>query len=190
MAELSKKLHVKNTAGVTQDIKLYSTTNEVGSDFLKLKVDGVECYAPIATDGDTSLCVKKNGITYKAKNEAVTWYVNTCTLGSWYDDDPDFPDDPYYCIGSGSFSPGKFDDLTVKGAVYRDRYGDFEISLYGSHMGPETIEVKFGDNELNLTMDRNNYGRGYTYYTIDDLNGALYTYLYRHLKSTIVMSLK
>lgn len=192
MAELSKKLHIKNTAGVTQDIKLYSTIAEVSGDYTKLKIDGVECYMPIATDGDTSLCIKKNGTTYKAKKEAVKWYVNTCYIWDWEEDNPENPEEPLYCLGNdGQISPGKFDDLNIEFIVYRNNWSEFEIQLYGSHIGPSTIEVKFGDNELNFTISRDYYGSGYTSYIIYDYRPwAIWNYMKNHIDSTVVMSLK
>lgn len=65
MAELTKKLYVKNTSGTTQTIKLYSTTAEAnasGSGVLNLKVDNVNCYAGLgsASNSYATSCKVKN----------------------------------------------------------------------------------------------------------------------------------
>lgn len=50
MAELVKKLYFKK-AGVEQTAKAYSTTAEVGAEYIENKIDGVTCYVAI---GDTT----------------------------------------------------------------------------------------------------------------------------------------
>lgn len=50
MAELAKKLYFKK-AGVEQTAKAYSTTAEVGAEYIENKIDGVTCYVAI---GDTT----------------------------------------------------------------------------------------------------------------------------------------
>lgn len=46
MAELAKKLHfLKN--GIEQTAKIYTTTNEAGSNYISVKVDGTTGYVPI-----------------------------------------------------------------------------------------------------------------------------------------------
>lgn len=69
MAELTKKLYIKNTSGTTQTIKLHSTTAEAnasGSGVLNLKVDNVNCYAGL---GSTSNSYATSG---RVKNSSGT----------------------------------------------------------------------------------------------------------------------
>ena len=73
MTELSKRLHfLKN--GVEQTAKAYSTIDEVGNNYINVKIDGKPCYVAIG-DIDDSLATKgrvlKNGVVYAIKSEAV-----------------------------------------------------------------------------------------------------------------------
>lgn len=56
MAELAKKLYLKNTSGTTQTVKLYSTVaeaNAAGGGVLNLKVDDINCYAALGATNNT-----------------------------------------------------------------------------------------------------------------------------------------
>lgn len=55
MAELTKKLHVK-VSGTTTPCKIYSTSAEAGTSYVRAKVDNVEAYIPLvdASDGRAS----------------------------------------------------------------------------------------------------------------------------------------
>ena len=56
MAELAKKLYLKNSSGTTQTIKLYSTVAEAnasGGGVLNLKVDNINCYAALGATNNT-----------------------------------------------------------------------------------------------------------------------------------------
>lgn len=54
MAELAKKLHFKKN-GIEQTAKAYSTVDETGGKYAKLKIDNVFCYVPLgATDDATA----------------------------------------------------------------------------------------------------------------------------------------
>lgn len=68
MAELTKKLHLKK--GTTeQTAKAYSTTAEVGSEYITNKIDNVNCYIPIGSTTDSRATigrVKKSGGQEKA----------------------------------------------------------------------------------------------------------------------------
>ena len=75
MAELSKKLYIKNTEGVTQSAKLYSTTSESQTPYLSLKVDNINCYASLTDVSDsraTSGRIKKSDGTILAIGESGT----------------------------------------------------------------------------------------------------------------------
>lgn len=52
MAELAKKLYFKK-AGVEQTAKAYSTTAEVGTDYIENKIDGVTAYVAIGDTADS-----------------------------------------------------------------------------------------------------------------------------------------
>lgn len=63
MAELAKKLYFKK-AGVEQTAKAYSTTAEVGAEYIENKIDGVTCYVAIGDTTDSRATmgrVTKNG---------------------------------------------------------------------------------------------------------------------------------
>ena len=66
MAELAKKLHfLKN--GIEQTAKIYTTTNEVGTNYISVKVDGTTGYVPIGDIGNINATigmVNKSGNTY------------------------------------------------------------------------------------------------------------------------------
>ena len=73
MAELYKKLYIKNTEGVTQSAKLYSTTSESQTPYLSLKVDNINCYASLTDVSDsraTSGRIKKSDGTILAIGES------------------------------------------------------------------------------------------------------------------------
>ena len=66
MAELSKKLHFLKS-GTEQTAKAYSTTVEVGSNYITNKIDGVTCYVAIGSTSDSRATrgrVIKGGTTY------------------------------------------------------------------------------------------------------------------------------
>ena len=51
MAELETRLHAKLN-GVTEEIKLYTTVEEVGDSYITLNVNGTECYAKLGPSTD------------------------------------------------------------------------------------------------------------------------------------------
>lgn len=66
MAEISKKLHYRK-GGVTTDIRLYSATADVGSNYLSLRVDGATVYARLGGVSEheaSDMRVQKGGVTY------------------------------------------------------------------------------------------------------------------------------
>ena len=72
MAEYAKKLHIRKS-GVVTDIKLYTTTAEVGSNYLTLKDGTTPVYAKlgVTTDANASaLRIRKGGTTYAALTQA------------------------------------------------------------------------------------------------------------------------
>lgn len=77
MAEYAKKLHIRKS-GVVTDIKLYSTTGEVGADYLTLKDDINTMYAKAGTTNDANasdLTVKKGSTTYAVLTQATPPYT-------------------------------------------------------------------------------------------------------------------
>lgn len=79
MGTLTKKLHILKTGGTEETCDIYTTPGEVGgSPYLALEVDGTKGYVKLGSTTDanaTHLRVEKNGVTYAAWKEAVT-YVN------------------------------------------------------------------------------------------------------------------
>lgn len=64
LAEFAKKLRVKYSNGSTQEIKIYSTTSELGYPHTEYcKVDGVNGYIPGSPSGDTKVYYKEHGGT-------------------------------------------------------------------------------------------------------------------------------
>ena len=67
MGTFSKKLHIKNSSGVEQTAYIYSTTSEVGSNYMYTIVDGTQGYIPLVSTSSgyaTSGRVLKSGTTY------------------------------------------------------------------------------------------------------------------------------
>ena len=83
MAELAKKLHfLKN--GTEQTAKIYTTTNEVGTNYISVKVDGTTGYVPIndISHGNSTIGrVTKGGSTYAilSRFAQILSYVGTAT---------------------------------------------------------------------------------------------------------------
>jgi hypothetical protein len=79
MGIFTKKLHILKTGGTEETCNIYTTAEEVGgSPYLALEVDGTKGYVKLGSTTDanaTHLRVEKNGTTYAAWKEAVT-YVN------------------------------------------------------------------------------------------------------------------
>lgn len=79
MGTLTKKLHILKIGGTEETCNIYTTPEEVGgSPYLALEVDGTKGYVKLGSTTDanaTHLRVEKNGVTYAAWKEAVT-YVN------------------------------------------------------------------------------------------------------------------
>ena len=78
MAIFSKKLRIKNSAGATQVVNIYSTTGESGSNYMRATVDGQAGYISLGSTTDanrTSGRVKKtNGVTYAILTSSVPPY--------------------------------------------------------------------------------------------------------------------
>lgn len=79
MGTLTKKLHILKADGTEETCNIYTTPEEVGgSPYLALEVDGAKGYVKLGSTTDanaTHLRVEKNGTTYAAWKEAVT-YIN------------------------------------------------------------------------------------------------------------------
>src|SRR5574344_1560297 len=79
MSEYSKKLHIKYN-NIQTNIKLYTTNNEVGNNYIGL-YDGItNIYAKLDTTSGTNLHIKKNGIIYNVIKEI----EYACPTGSYY----------------------------------------------------------------------------------------------------------
>src|SRR5574344_158983 len=69
MSEYAKKLHI-NYNGTQTDIKLYTTTNDVGNNYISIN-DGISnIYAKLDTANGANLHIKKNGIIYNVIKES------------------------------------------------------------------------------------------------------------------------
>ncbi|WP_418557425.1 hypothetical protein [Phascolarctobacterium faecium] len=73
MAELAKKLYFKK-AGIEQTAKAYSTTAEVGAEYIENKIDGVTCYVAI---GDTTNSMATVGLVKKSSTAAERAILNS-----------------------------------------------------------------------------------------------------------------
>lgn len=70
MAELTKKLNVKKD-GVAEEIKLYSTLDEVANKGVNLKSDGINCYAAYGDASDS----KASKLNYKPSGSSTSYKV-------------------------------------------------------------------------------------------------------------------
>ena len=73
MAEYGKKLHIRKS-GVVTDIKLYTTAQEVGTNYLNLRDGSTNLYAKLGATSEavaTNLQVRKGGTVYAVQREAV-----------------------------------------------------------------------------------------------------------------------
>lgn len=71
MSQLSKKLHYK-LDGITDEITLYTTREEVGLNYAQLKVDGINCYAGVS-DGTSDPNASR--MSYKYAGETTVYKV-------------------------------------------------------------------------------------------------------------------
>lgn len=77
MAQMAKKIYLKNSTGTQQTCNLYSTTGEVGAAYAMTVVDNTNCYVPlVATNAATATSgrVFKNNTTYAMASTAVPPY--------------------------------------------------------------------------------------------------------------------
>ena len=77
MAVFSKKLYIKNSAGVQQTCNIYSTTSEAGSAHMYATVDGTQGYIPLVSTSSSyasSGRVLKSGTTYAIGKAGVPAY--------------------------------------------------------------------------------------------------------------------
>lgn len=70
MAELTKKLNVKKS-GAAEQIKLYSTLDEVANKGVRLKSDGINCYAAYGNADDA----KASQLNYKPSGSSTSYKV-------------------------------------------------------------------------------------------------------------------
>ena len=76
MAELAKKLHFLKS-GIEQTAKAYSTTDEVGADYIPSKIDSTDCYISIVDTKDgraTNGRIIKSGTEYAIATTAFIPY--------------------------------------------------------------------------------------------------------------------
>ena len=77
MATFTKKLYMKNSAGTQQTANIYSTTGEVGSNYMYVIVDGTQGYIGLVDTSNSSATsgrVLKNGTTYAIASATVPAY--------------------------------------------------------------------------------------------------------------------
>lgn len=73
MAELTKKLNVKKTGAAAEEIKLYSTLDEVANKGVHIKSDGINCYAAYGNADDA----KASQLNYKPSGSNTSYKVLT-----------------------------------------------------------------------------------------------------------------
>ena len=71
MAELTKKLNVKKSGAAAEEIKLYSTLDEVNNQGVSLKSDGINCYAAYGNADDA----KASQLNYKPSGSSTSYKV-------------------------------------------------------------------------------------------------------------------
>ena len=71
MAELTKKLNVKKSGAAAEEIKLYSTLDEVNNQGVSLKSDGINCYAAYGDASDS----KASNLNYKPSGSSESYKV-------------------------------------------------------------------------------------------------------------------
>lgn len=131
MAELAKKLYFKK-AGVEQTAKAYSTTAEVGAEYIENKIDGVTCYVAI---GDTTNSRATVGLVKKTNTS-----VDQAILDSGK---PPYAEMQWTTAGTYTF--------TVPAGVTRIRVaccgggGGGAVSSSGSVTAGSGTSSKFGD---------------------------------------------
>lgn len=88
MAVLAKKIHLLKSGGGEQTVNVYSTTTEVGSNYIKVNIDGTAGYAALGATSDTLATVgrvTKSGSTYALKSSAEIPYTKkTYTTAGTY----------------------------------------------------------------------------------------------------------
>lgn len=71
MAELTKKLNVKKSGAAAEEIKLYSTLDEVANKGVHIKSDGINCYAAYGDVNDS----KASQLNYKPSGSSTSYKV-------------------------------------------------------------------------------------------------------------------
>ena len=71
MAELTKKLNVKKSGAAAEEIKLYSTLDEVANKGVHIKSDGINCYAAYGDASDS----KASNLNYKPSGSSESYKV-------------------------------------------------------------------------------------------------------------------
>lgn len=71
MAELTKKLNVKKSGAAAEEIKLYSTLDEVANKGVHIKSDGINCYAAYGDASDS----KASNLNYKSSGSSESYKV-------------------------------------------------------------------------------------------------------------------
>src|SRR5574344_1368068 len=158
MSEYSKKLHIKYN-NVQTDIKLYTTTNEGGSNYIGL-YDGVtNTYAKLDTSTGTNLHIKKNGTVYNIIKEI----ASDCPTGYYYNFD----------ALKRIHEPGDTCVFTIPAGVKIIRHlgccnNNNDTTLYASVTTGKsyTITTKFSPNGIALDIQIN--GKSITAITYDE----------------------
>lgn len=134
MAQMAKKIYLKNSAGTQQTCNLYSTTGEVGAAYAMTVVDNTNCYVPlVATNAATATSgrVFKNNTTYAMASTAVPPYnysFITAVGGGTFTVPANVSKLRVTCVGGGAggllgrryYDTGTYNQY---GAVeYKDRY--------------------------------------------------------------------
>lgn len=151
MAEYAKKLHIRKSSVVT-DIKLYSTTGEVGSNYLTLKDGSNVIYAKadaIGSANASDLRIRKGGNVYAILTQATAVpYSKT----------------DYTTAGTFTF--------TVPAGVNRAR---ITVAAGGGGGGGFASQREYAGDVLKYAYGGPGGRGGYTYQTIDVVAGQTYT---------------
>lgn len=157
MAEIANKLHYRKS-GVTQNISLYNSTDDVGSNYMSLRVNGTTVYAKLGDASHmeaTDLKVRKTGTTYTVLKS------NLVELPSGY-----------IAMFEGSCPSGwtrhsSFDNLFLRGAASGGSTGGTDNHTHSYSTGTVNTSTYIQDNQQ---IDTQYYPYAQTHYHWKTIN--------------------
>lgn len=106
MAELNKKMHIKNSSGVKQDVKIYSTVEESGNQYLPIKIDNIQAYICLCAIEDTRATYgrvrKNNNVLAIGINGIPAYSYNLLTINGSFTVPTGISKLRVTCVGGGA----------------------------------------------------------------------------------------